>query len=143
MSTIAVTENYANTRAEGFRREVPMAAVGEDRDCRRTGGEGHPLSYSGWSRKTFDNADEFFLPIALPTGKSEQFTATHDHLAQTRSLTDDRDPPSTAKFQDSLIPQLPQGSEHRVLVHAHYGCKVTSWWQSFSRFDFSFRYFSP
>ena len=49
MSTIAVTKNYANTRAEGFRREVPMVAVGEDRVCRRTGHQGEAWTWQMWA----------------------------------------------------------------------------------------------
>jgi hypothetical protein len=94
------------------------------------------------SRKSVDDADELFFLIALPTGEPEQFAATHDHLAQARGFTDDRDSPTTAKLQDSFIPQLPQGPEHRVLIHTHHRREVTSWWQSLSRFDLSIRYFT-
>jgi len=75
--------------------------------------------------------DDLFLPISLPTGVTEEFSATGDDLAQTGRIPRDGNAASTAELEDSLISQLSERSEHRVLIHTHHRGKVSSRRQSF------------
>lgn len=85
------------------------------------------------SAELFDQSNEILALVSVLAGKPHELASTADHGTALRT-PGDADSPAAAKLEQSLVPQGPKRSQHRVGVDPDHGRQVTRRWKTLARF---------
>jgi len=109
---------------------------------RALGREGRPIRT--WPRlRPGDEVDDFLLGVAKLPSQVEQLSNLFVYGCAEWRVGRNSDAATAAEFQDAIVAEHAQGSQHSVGVDVEYRCQVTSGWQTFTRCDFSVRDRTP
>src|SRR3984957_8277937 len=87
--------------------------------------------------ETLDDLDDLIGPIALSLGQSDQLSCPRNQQAFGRSVSGDGDPPPSAKLQEPLVPEYPQGTEDGIGVDPEHRGQVPGRWKALARTRFT------